>query len=143
MAKLLGRSKSLKIRNDAEHDHGQIDMIDQAPEYRGSSRGAAVHQTPSLTSLQIATNSFDSTIPRPKTANEAASTRRNWSELTATGSPIEITTEEDTFLFPTPVPRKAPSPSLSSGAKSAEMTSNEEILNIGVAIGSPSQASYF
>ena len=143
MERLLARSKSLKIRRDVEEHHqGLPSIMDQVPE-NGASPHGAILQSPSLTSLQIATNSFDPNLPRPKTANAAAPARRNWSELTATGSPIEITADEDTFLFPTPVSRKVPSPILSSAVKPAEMESTDDVVNIGVAIGSPSQTSYF
>jgi hypothetical protein len=149
MAKLLARSKSLRQLRPSRKDSKEPAV----PEYvdtfeshlaelegkrsaRNLDNGRNVSKLPSsLTRGGLAIDSAD-TIARPKTANEAMDRKR---ELMATGSPISVTSGQDTFNFPTPLRRPFTPNSVNPKISDMRLESPQ----IGIALGSPSHTAHF
>jgi hypothetical protein len=78
-------------------------------------------------------------IVRPRTAGEASSRRHVADMLLGTGSPIEITADQDTFRFPTPAKR----PATAAAHRPRLVVPAQQHRSIGLALGSPSDSSFF
>jgi hypothetical protein len=83
---------------------------------------------------------LDSHPMRPRTAGEASSRRHVADMLLSAGSPIEVTADQDTFRFPTPAKRPATAAAHRPRLVLAEQQHDR---GIGLALGSPSDTSFF
>jgi hypothetical protein len=145
MAKLLARSKSLRQLRPSKKDSKEPavpghDLFESRLAELERQRGnfdddRHVPKPPTYVPIRgdYTIDSAD-TIARPKTASEAMDRRK----LMTVGSPISVTSGQDTFNFPTPL-RKAKKPS--SNPTSARMEFDSP--HIGIALGSPSHAAHF
>jgi hypothetical protein len=71
--------------------------------------------------------------------------RKDWGSMLSTGSPIEITTEDDTFRFPTPLRRPSTANSFVASPRldGKPLVNGSQDSGIGLAIGSPSDGVFF
>jgi hypothetical protein len=153
MAKLLVRSKSVKLsqnKKECSQDESQKEpnlRTTKSPNLQ--SPMAAFVESPVDPSLLSQTAKFtfltnpsssSLTLARPKTAGETGA-KKDWSSMLRTGSPIEISTEHDTFHFPTPLRR----PSTANSVTSTPRLDGKPIVNmspdagIGLSVGSPAE----
>jgi hypothetical protein len=155
MAKRLGRSKSFKQLRKVTVTTEQVDLYqdqnqgDQRPStsngtpengYQTSISNGSLTKKVTVGTMSDLASSSSSSMSQPWITNKPLE-KRNWAELTATGEPIILSTEEDIFKFPTPGPTRK-MPVFSPVARSFGVLS-ETSSGIGVALGSPSQPSYF
>ena len=139
MSRLLGRSKSQRLKPTRQEAQQEVDML-QAPPIERSGRN--------ITPAQVATGpgrwaDIPDIQPRPKTSNAASPP--SWNQ--AKGPPIVITADDEVFLFPTPTLRKAnfspPPLACSPSTPTSGVRSESDTIEIGLAIGSPSQVQHF
>jgi hypothetical protein len=160
MAKLLSRSKSLKLFQSADRkektDNEESTAVSSStrvvtpdlkspmtswlespvdPSLLSQTAKITIFKSPSMTSLNAV---------RPRTAGETLG-KKDWSSMLSTGSPIEITTEHDTFRFPTPLRRPSTANSFNDSPKleGKPAVNMSQDSGIGLALGSPSDSAFF
>lgn len=138
MSRLLGRSKSHRHKATRQEPQQECDML-RAPAIDRNGRNIMPAQVATGPGRWVDTPDIQ---PRPKTSNAAIPP--SWNH-TKEGPPIVITADDEVFLFPTPTPRKAnfsPALACSPSTPASAVRPEPDVIEIGVAIGSPSQIQH-